>query len=327
MSNQTIFISYAHANSEEVLAIVKKLTDAGLTVWYDAFIKPGSDWDESIENAIKSSDVVLVFLSKAANDSKNVKQEYSFAIDQHKTIIPIFIESVEAPFRLRLNQSFYFTENKNLAVQNLILRLQSPDGIYKAKQVSAVSKFVSKAKESLRYVVGVLVLFLIVVIYIVFIYKGDTTEEEPKQKVENTQQETSTDDWETATSEDTIDAYYNYIVKHGVSDENFETALDSINLFFNHEGYVEYRNQNDEFSFYRAVFVEDNQHVMSEDYKKPEEGDLLVASKSKNVYTVEDGQYVTLHDEIISIDQIVRVVEVLKYEDSAALWLKVAYAK
>ena len=324
MSNQTIFISYAHANSEEVLEIIKKLTDAGLSVWYDAFIKPGSDWDESIENAIKNADVVLVFLSKAANDSKNVKQEYSFAIDQQKTIIPIFLELVEAPFRLRLNQSFYFTENKNLAVQNLILRLQSPDGIYKAKQASALSKFVTKAKESVRYVVGVLVLFLVVVIYIVF-FTGNTTADDSTQTT--TQESTADNDWQTVTSEDTEAAYYEYIINHGVSDEHFEAALDSINLFLTYEGYVEYRNQNDEFSFYRAVFFEDNQYFVSEDYKKPEVGDLLVANKSKNVYNIVDGQYVTLHDEIISIDQIVRVVEVLKYEDSAALWLKVAYSK
>ncbi|MBU2527482.1 MAG: toll/interleukin-1 receptor domain-containing protein [Bacteroidetes bacterium] len=327
MPNQTIFISYAHANSEEVLDIIKKLTDAGLTIWYDAFIKPGSDWDTSIENAIKSADVVLVFLSKAANDSKNVKQEYSFAIDQHKTIIPIFIESVEAPFRLRLNQSFYFTENKNLAVQNLILRLQSPDGIYKAKQASALSKLISKLKASIRYVVGVLVLFLLLVIYLVF-FTDDTATDEPTQSAETTQtEELATENWETTTSEDTVDAYYDYIINHGVSDVHFEAALDSINLFFTHEGYVEYRNQNDVFSFYRAVFWEDNQYFISEDYKKPEEGDLLVALNSKNVYMVVDGQYVTVHDEIISVDQIVRVVEVLKYINSAAIWLKVAYAK
>ncbi len=324
MSNQTIFISYAHANSEDVLEVIKKLTDAGLSIWYDAFIKPGSDWDESIENAIKNADVVLVFLSKAANDSKNVKQEYSFAIDQQKTIIPIFLELVEAPFRLRLNQSFYFTENKNLAVQNLILRLQSPDGIYKAKQASALSKFVTKAKESVRYVVGVLVLFLVVVIYIVF-FTGNTTADDSTQTT--TQESTADNDWQTVTSEDTEAAYYEYIINHGVSDEHFEAALDSINLFLTYEGYVEYRNQNDEFSFYRAVFFEDNQYFVSEDYKKPEVGDLLVANKSKNVYNIVNGQYVTLHDEIISIDQIVRVVEVLKYEDSAALWLKVAYSK
>ncbi len=323
MPNQTIFISYAHANSEDVLEVIKKLTDAGLTVWYDAFIKPGSDWDESIENAIKSSDVVLVFLSKAANDSKNVKQEYSFAIDQQKTIIPIFLESVEAPFRLRLNQSFYFTENKNLAIQNLTLRLQSPDGIYKAKQASALSKFVTKSKESIRYVVGVLVLFLVVVIYIVF-FTGDTT---ATQSLDTTQESTAYVDWQTVTSEDTEDAYYEYIINHGVSDENFEAALDSINLFFTHEGYVEYRNQNEEFSFYRAVFVEDNQYFISEDYKMPQEGDLLVASKSKNIYSIVNGQYVTLHDEIISIDQIVHVLEVIKYPDSSAIWLKVAYSK
>ncbi|MDT8414066.1 MAG: toll/interleukin-1 receptor domain-containing protein [Flavobacteriaceae bacterium] len=327
MSNQTIFISYAHANSEDVLEIIKKLTDAGLTIWYDAFIKPGSDWDTSIENAINSADVVLVFLSKAAIESKNVKQEYSFAIDEHKTIIPIFLESVEAPFRLRLNQSFYFTENKNLAIQNLILRLQSPDGVYKAKQASALSKLISKLKASIRYVVGVLVLFLLLIIYLVF-FTEDTATDEPTQSVETTQtEELAVENWETTTSEDTVDAYYDYIINRGVSDVHFEAALDSINLFFTHEGYVEYRNQNDVFSFYRAVFLEDYQYFIGEDYKKPEGGDLLVALNSKNVYMVVDGQYVTMHDEIISVDQIVRVIEVLKYTDSAAIWLKVAYAK
>lgn len=320
MTKQTVFISYAHANKKEVLEVIDKLTASGLTIWYDAFIKPGSDWDESIENAIKSADTVLVFLSKAAIESKNVKQEYSFAIDQHKTIIPIFIESVEAPFRLRLNQSFYFTENKNLAVQNLILRLQSPDGIYKAKQPSAFSKLSSKAKESLRYVAGVSVLFLIVVIYIVF-FTDDTNSQETTQT-----EEIATGNWETTTSEDTVDAYYAYIENHGVSDENFISALDSINGRLVSEGYVEYRSQNDEFSFFRAVFVENDYYVFGKDYKVPQEEDLLVATKGKNVYDIVNGQYVTLHDEIINIDQPVRVIKVLKYGDSSAVWLKIAYS-
>lgn len=321
MPNQTIFISYAHANSEEVLAIVKKLTDAGLTIWYDAYIKPGSDWDESIENAIKSADVVLVFLSKAANNSKNVKQEYSFAIDQHKTIIPIFLESVEAPFRLRLNQSFYFTENKTLAVQNLILRLQSPDGIYKAKQASALSKFVSKAKESLRYVVGVLVLFLIVVIYLVF-FTGDTE----SQQETSQSQGMSPDTWKTTVNAHTIDDYYSYIENKGVADENFIPALDSLSSLLPLEGYVEYRSQDDEYSFFRAIYLDEGYYYLGEDYKIPQANDILVATKNKNVYGVADGKYIPLHDQIIGIDEVVRVLEVLKYQTSSAIWLRIAYS-
>lgn len=326
MSKQTIFISYAHANSEAVLEVIKKLTHAGLTVWYDAFIKPGSDWDESIENAIRSSDIILVFLSKAANDSKNVKQEYSFAIDENKTIIPIFLESVEAPFRLRLNQSFDFTKNKNLAIENLLLRLQSPDGIYKAKQASALSKFVTKSKESLRYVAGVLVLFLAIAIYIIF-FTGDTNSQENTQTEENAQtEETTPEDWATTTSEGTADDYYEYVVNHGVSDENFYSALDSISTLLHLEGYVEYRSQNEEFSFYRSVYTEDGYYYEGEDYKIPQANDLLVATKNKNVYGVADGKYVTLHDQIIGVEEIVRVLEVLKYETNAAIWLRVAYS-
>lgn len=326
MSKQTIFISYAHANSEAVLEVITKLTHAGLTIWYDAFIKPGSDWDESIENAIRSSDIILVFLSKAANDSKNVKQEYSFAIDENKTIIPIFLESVEAPFRLRLNQSFDFTKNKNLAIENLLLRLQSPDGIYKAKQASALSKFVTKSKESLRYVVGVLVLFLAVVIYITF-FTDDTNSQENAQTEKNAQTEETTPDWETTTSEGTADAYYEYIVNHGVSDENFDLAIKSIADLLTSEGYVEYRSSEDDFSFYKGIYDQDGYYAIGEDYKVPMIDDLLVATKSKNVYDIQNGQYVTFHDEIITVDQIVRVLEILKYNDSSAIWLKVAYAK
>lgn len=321
MAKRNVFISYAHVNKSEVKDVINKLTAADISVWFDEFIRPGSDWDESIEGAIKNSDIVLVFLSKAAVESKNVKQEYSFAIDEKKTIIPVFLESLEAPFRLRLNQSFYLTENKNLAIQNLILKLQSADGVYKALQPSVFSKLTTKAKASLRYIAGVFVLFVISIIYLVF-FTGET---ESQQQTTQTQ-ERSPDIWEATVNARTVYDYYNYIEKNGVTDENFIPALDSLSSLLPFEGYVEYRSQNDEYSFFRAIYLDEGYYYIGEDYKIPQLNDILVATKNKSVYGVADGKYIPLHDQIIGVDEVVRVLEVLKYQTSAAIWLRVAYS-
>ena len=42
-----VFISYSHADSERVLAIVKAMEKRGYRVWYDAGINAGQQWTET----------------------------------------------------------------------------------------------------------------------------------------------------------------------------------------------------------------------------------------------------------------------------------------
>ncbi|MBQ2478969.1 MAG: toll/interleukin-1 receptor domain-containing protein, partial [Erysipelotrichales bacterium] len=62
-SDNYIFISYAHKDSERVFPLLRKLTENGYRIWYDEGIDPGTEWPESIARHLESSSVCLSFIS------------------------------------------------------------------------------------------------------------------------------------------------------------------------------------------------------------------------------------------------------------------------
>ena len=58
-----IFISYAHKDSDRVLRILEKMTEAGYRIWYDDGIAPGSEWPEDIAAHLDGCAVFLAFVS------------------------------------------------------------------------------------------------------------------------------------------------------------------------------------------------------------------------------------------------------------------------
>ena len=84
-----IFVSYARANSDRVIPIIEDLKKNGYNVWYDREISVGTEWPDFLENQILNCSCFLVFISKAAVDSINVRNEINFAITQNKNIFVI----------------------------------------------------------------------------------------------------------------------------------------------------------------------------------------------------------------------------------------------
>lgn len=59
-----VFISYAAKDRERVLGLVKRLRDAGATVWIDqAGIDVSTMWSQEIVNAIRDCKVMLLSIS------------------------------------------------------------------------------------------------------------------------------------------------------------------------------------------------------------------------------------------------------------------------
>lgn len=112
MSDKTIFFSYSRQDSDFALNLAKDLRLAGADIWLDQLdIQPGSHWDQSIEEALKSSKTLLVILSKSSVDSKTVMDEVSFALEEDKIVVPVLLEKCEIPFRIRRLQYADFTGN------------------------------------------------------------------------------------------------------------------------------------------------------------------------------------------------------------------------
>ncbi len=130
MSSSTIFFSYGRENSAFVLDLAKELRKAGANIWLDQLdIEPGTRWDRSIEKALKSSDTLLIVLSKDSVESHNVMDEVSYALEERKTVVPVLMEPCEIPFRLRRLQYADFTENHKTGIATLIKALRLDQSI------------------------------------------------------------------------------------------------------------------------------------------------------------------------------------------------------
>ncbi len=102
-----IFISYAHKDSQEVMPIVNELTKNGYRVWYDSGIEAGTEWPEYIEDHIINSEVVVAFMSPAAIDSRNCRNEINFALELKKEVLVVYLEDTTLlkGMRLQLNST------------------------------------------------------------------------------------------------------------------------------------------------------------------------------------------------------------------------------
>ncbi len=115
-----VFFSYSRQDIALAKELATKLKAAGANTWLDDLdIKPGMPWDDSIESALNEAKTVLVLLSKTSIGSRNVKDEYSFALEEEKTVVPVMLEKCKAPLRLRRLQFVDYTENKDIGLQAL----------------------------------------------------------------------------------------------------------------------------------------------------------------------------------------------------------------
>jgi hypothetical protein len=122
-----IFISYSHSDAEFANRLTKKLEQAGYEVWLDRTdIQTGARWDDEIVKGLNASEIFLVVLSNRSTASQNVKDEIGYAMDHDKQVLPILLETCEAPFRLRRVQYVDFTTLKfEEGIQNVLTILKS----------------------------------------------------------------------------------------------------------------------------------------------------------------------------------------------------------
>jgi molecular chaperone DnaK len=99
-----IFVSYAHADKEWVVKELDRLNSLGYRIWYDRGIRVGEEWPDAIATALNDCSLFLAFISTAAANSKNVRDEIHFALDKAKPIVAIHLDpkALSGGLRLRL---------------------------------------------------------------------------------------------------------------------------------------------------------------------------------------------------------------------------------
>ena len=90
-----VFISHAGDDASVAIEVCAQLEKRGLKCWMaPRDVAAGSVWDEAILDAIETSRVFLLILSKSANQSQFVKNEVNRAFSQSKPIVTFRLEDV-----------------------------------------------------------------------------------------------------------------------------------------------------------------------------------------------------------------------------------------
>lgn len=99
-----VFVSYARHDLARVQPLVSRLQERGIKVWLDVEgIDGATVWAGEIAQAIQSSRAVVLMASRAAFGSEYVRREISLAADEHKPIVPLYLEEAEIPAPLKLS--------------------------------------------------------------------------------------------------------------------------------------------------------------------------------------------------------------------------------
>ena len=101
-NNPYIFISYAHANANEVFRLIKQFHDQGYNVWYDEGIAPGNEWTDEIANTLENASLFLVFLTPESEASTNVRDEINYALNDNKPFLAIHLAETKLTGGLKL---------------------------------------------------------------------------------------------------------------------------------------------------------------------------------------------------------------------------------
>ena len=124
-----LFFSYARADAGFALKLAKSLRFTGANLWIDQLdIQAGDHWDRAVEQALTKAESLLIILSPAAVDSKNVMDEVSFALEENKRVVPVLYKPCKIPFRLRRVQHVDFTGDFSQGLDRLLtdLAIKSP---------------------------------------------------------------------------------------------------------------------------------------------------------------------------------------------------------
>jgi len=87
-----VFVSYSHSDSQRINSLLTGLSTIGYRLWFDKGIPGGAEWDALIEDRLRRSAVLLLFVSRRAVESKFVRREAKFADSLNKPIVSVLLE-------------------------------------------------------------------------------------------------------------------------------------------------------------------------------------------------------------------------------------------
>ena len=124
---RSVFVSYSQKDRERVTGLLGGLTRLGYGVWYDQKLSGGQEWWDTILGQIRNCDAVLLAVSLAELDSRACRDEFEYARQLNKAVVPVMIEPVppeRLPAELARLQHVDYTEPNQEQLINLLVALR-----------------------------------------------------------------------------------------------------------------------------------------------------------------------------------------------------------
>lgn len=126
-----VFISYSSRDMENEDGILRQIVGrlrSNFNIWLDKTdLTAGTDWQEALHGAVKSSRVVVFFVSPASVESKYCKAEIAAAQNADIPVIPYVYQDTDLPFGLLRTQAIFHTSDHPIEKLQEALREHAPE--------------------------------------------------------------------------------------------------------------------------------------------------------------------------------------------------------
>jgi TolB-like protein/Tfp pilus assembly protein PilF len=170
-----IFISYSRKDSDAALSLADILRAQGFGVWIDQHgIEVATSWSKEIVDAIESSKVFILLLSRSSLASQNVVKELSIASEAGRRILPIELEAVTIPSEFKYQLAGL--QRAQFSDFDSIVRALAKMGITAETtgqtQVPKITPLTPKPRGRRMYIgIGVLIVSILLAAYFLFFPK------------------------------------------------------------------------------------------------------------------------------------------------------------
>jgi TIR domain len=140
-----VFISYARADQAIACSLADDLKAQGYSVWWDTELLAADDFNDEIRAALSKAGAVIVIWTKASINSRFVRDEARFALDQQKLIstktADVYLHQLPFGFQGQHTENVFHRDQIVRAIEKLRIKTHPSVG---------VGQF-AKASKEVRY--------------------------------------------------------------------------------------------------------------------------------------------------------------------------------
>lgn len=133
-SDPYAFISYARKDTVIVHQEINSIAEMGVNVWYDKGIAAGSEWTDSLAQAIENASLFIYFITPDSAESQNCRNELNFAIEHDIPVVAVHLKKTDLSGGLSLV----------LSGKQAILKHELPIEDYQQNLRTAVSTYLDR---------------------------------------------------------------------------------------------------------------------------------------------------------------------------------------